>query len=461
MTSLFATATAPATGSRENIGTVVGTPATATGTPLGLPNVTDTDPACATVPGPAIDLKKSVNGDPADVCPGITVAPNAALNYEYKVTNIGDTVLVNVQVTDDLLGPIGAIPRLDPGQMASLFAQATAPAAGQRKNTGMVVGTPANAAGVPLGLPNVTDDDPACATVSPGVCLVIIDEDGIDNDISTIEQAAFSHGVTPDFLVNDDSPTEVGNPPLRWNTQFPGDVVLLPTGQVDDEGWFTLPENTPWPLGDFVAGVVPQSQLDKIPNVMPLRNQDLVRLVGRTCVAVVYDSDISMNYVPINANLQGARYGLFTFTVFAVEVPGSIPESQSSTSLYNLWVRVESPMTPTERFDVVVHDHEPDSIQINTATYSGGILTVQGSSSFPGGGPGPGAPEDSQAFMTVSIDGSDAGTNPNVAPFILEAPMTFAGGSAFVFTLNTPVNLDGRRVTISTDEGGAYNDFIK
>ena len=116
--------------------------------------------------------------------------------------------------------------------------------------------------------------------------------------------------MTADFLVNDDMPTEVGNPPLRWNTMFPGDVVLLPSGQVDDEGWFALPDSTPFfSLEDFVEGTVPQSLLDKIEDVVPLRNQDLVELIGKTCVAVVYDNDISMNYgePPINANLQGAR----------------------------------------------------------------------------------------------------------------------------------------------------------
>ena len=138
--------------------------------------------------------------------------------------------------------------------------------------------------------------------------------------------------------------TEVGNPHLRWNQFFPGDIVLLPAGEVDDEGIFALPANVPFDLGDFAAGVVPQDQLDKIPDVMPLRNQELVQLVGRTCVGVVYDSDISMNYEPINANLQGARLGLFTFTVLAVEVPGYLPEATSSSSLYSLWVRVESPI---------------------------------------------------------------------------------------------------------------------
>ena len=53
--------------------------------------------------------------------------------------------------------------------------------------------------------------------------------------------------------------------------------------------------------------------------------------------------------------------------------------------------------------------------------------------------------------MTVSID-----------DFVLEAPMTYNPGTGYYeFFTNTAVDLDGRRVTISTDEGGAYNEFIE
>ncbi len=286
-----------------------------------------------------------------------------------------------------------------------------------------------------------TCDDVDCPQPA-GICLVIIDEETIDNDIMTIEDAAASHGVEPDFLVNDDMPTEHGNPPLRWNELFPGDVVLIPGGQVDDEGLFALPPDTPWPLEDYAAGIVPQNQLDKIPDVMPLRNQDLARLIGLTCVAVVYDSDISMNYLPILANLQGERYGLFTFTVLDVVLAGTIPESGSSTSLYDLLVLVEPPAVPTFSFEVVVHDHEPDSIQITGANYDdgSGLLEVFGTSDF--------APD---AFMTVSIDG-----------FLFEETMMYNEEvGRYEFVTVTAEDLNGRRVTISTDEGGAYNDFIQ
>ena len=181
-----------------------------------------------------------------------------------------------------------------------------------------------------------------CPEEVPEQCVIILDEDAVDNGTSSIEQAAASHNVEPDWLVNDNNPVEIGNPWLNWNVFFPGDEVVIPSGQTQDEGWFFLPENPPWPIEDFVEGTIPQDQLDKIDNVEPLDNDDLMSLVGKTCIAIVYDSDISINYDnPINGNLQGARYGKFAFTVLGTQGPGTLPESGSSSSLKDMIIRVE------------------------------------------------------------------------------------------------------------------------
>ena len=93
------------------------------------------------------------------------------------------------------------------------------------------------------------------------------------------------------------------------------------------------------------------------------------------------------------------RYGLFTFTVLAVEVPGSLDESGSSTSLYDLWLRVEPPAEATNPLDVTLQD-EPDTVQTTGASYNGDdeVLEVFATSSFQPG-----------AMLTVSVDGPDAG----------------------------------------------------
>ncbi len=269
-------------------------------------------------------------------------------------------------------------------------------------------------------------------------CILIIDEDTIDDGIKAIQSKASSHNITPSRLVNDDRPTKNGNPWLRWNTLHSGDVVLLPSGQVKDEGLFALPENTSFSVADFVAGTVPQSKLDKIMDVMPLRNQELAKLIGLTCVGVVYDSDISMNYKPINGNLQGERLGRFAFTVLDVVVAGSTPDSKSSTDLYDLLVRVEPPINGGIRYNVPVVDGDVDSIKITKAEWSNGLLTVRGESDH--------APT---ATMTVSVDG-----------FVLELAMKHKSGKTYEVVVPSATNLSGRRLCISTREGGAYNGKV-
>lgn len=151
-------------------------------------------------------------------------------------------------------------------------------------------------------------------TIDAGVlqsanCMVVIDEDGLDDGIKTVQLRAQSLNVTPYYLVNDQGtglgnngqnvslPTEIANPWLKWNLFYAGDIVKLPTGQLTDEGWFAPPpppiryfdyKPNPAPpstyegwLDAFVKGTLTQSQLDKVLNVQPLRNQELAALIGK------------------------------------------------------------------------------------------------------------------------------------------------------------------------------------
>ena len=89
-----------------------------------------------------------------------------------------------------------------------------------------------------------------------------------------------------------------------------------------------------------------------------------------------------------------------------------------------------------------MRDHEPDSIQTTRASYEpdSNLLEVFGKSKF-----------SPAALMTVSIE-----------DFVLEDPMTFNPSTEeYEYVITTSEDLRGRRVTISTDEGGAYNDFIQ
>jgi hypothetical protein len=284
-------------------------------------------------------------------------------------------------------------------------------------------------------------DDPPIAN-----CLVIMDEDTLDDDMMVVQKFALKHGVTPQYLINDDIPTQGPNNWLRWSTLFPGDIAVLPvpmpTGQVADEGFFALPPSPPWSLTSFFDGTVPQNQLDEIANVMPLRNQDLAKLIGTTCVALVYDSDISMNFNPLKGNLQGDRLGLFAFTVLDVVQPGLIPESTSDNSLYDLVIRVEPPLAyaGNPALQAVIHDHPADSVTLHSAQYQSNILTVEASSSnFV-----------STSVMTVSVDG-----------FTFESPMYYhAPSMRYRTSFYSPVNLVGRRISVQNDHGGARNGLV-
>jgi len=158
---------------------------------------------------------------------------------------------------------------------------------------------------------------------------LVIDEDSIDN------------GIEPNDFSGDD--VNEDNAEVGVRTQLPffadnvGETITLHTGEVGDEGWFalkTIPDSwvdegptdnglrnyllagpglgTPDVNGDR------ESLLDKIPDVTPLRATGLELLEGQTVCAVVYDSDISINYDPLDGSLKGANLGTVAFKVTSV-----------------------------------------------------------------------------------------------------------------------------------------------
>lgn len=270
--------------------------------------------------------------------------------------------------------------------------------------------------------------------------VVLIGEQMLDNGISTVIQQAQLLGTTPEFLVNDSNTVLIGNPWLPWSQFYAGSTVTLPTGHPGNEGMYALPANLPFPLADFVAGLVPQHQLAQIFGVSPLRNADLVSMVGRTFVGIAWDSSLSVNYAPLYANLQGERLGRIAFTVLDVRLPGSISESNSSTSQYDLVVRVEGPQAVALAYAPLVAGDVADSIQINVAEQQNNVLTVSATSAL-----------GSLADMTVSVDG-----------FTFESPMAYVAANAqYEARFVTTLNLVGRRVTVSSRQGGSYSGTVQ
>ena len=114
--------------------------------------------------------------------------------------------------------------------------------------------------------------------------------------------------------------------------------ITLHTGEVGDEGWFA-PKTilASWDLagpiiGDGLRNYLAagpglgtphadgdrEALLDKIPDVTPLRATGLKLLEEQQVCAVVYDSDVSINYGPLNGSLKGANLGTVAFVVLSV-----------------------------------------------------------------------------------------------------------------------------------------------
>jgi hypothetical protein len=175
----------------------------------------------------------------------------------------------------------------------------------------------------------------AGATVDAQVFL-LIDEDAIDNGTKSIEEISFGEPYcgegNPDVCVNDD----IANPGVRdflftrGRNITPYSGLVLPTGQVGDEGLFTftspdlqvsLQNGAEFTIMEFIeasGAAEDENNLDKIEGVVPLRHAEIYALEGYTVCAVVYDSDISVDVPAGFASLKGATMGLTAFDVTAV-----------------------------------------------------------------------------------------------------------------------------------------------
>jgi len=288
--------------------------------------VDDEDPAEVDVVRPAINIEKTPDLQ--------TIMSGADVTFTIEVTNTGDVDLVNVEVTDviapDCDNEIGDLAVGASETYECTLVDVTA----DLTNVAEVTGEDEN------GNP-VDDEDPAEVDIeSQGAGLLIIDEDSIDNGM-----IFWAHGVTPspdndddefsDVNVNDDK-VELGmRDQLRFFRDNVGVMITLQTGEVGDEGWFApqfIPES--WaetgPTGDGITNFVglngglgdglgvgddPEELLDKIPDVTPLRATGLEGLEGGTFCAVVYDSDVSINFDPLNGSLKGSTLGIVAFMV--------------------------------------------------------------------------------------------------------------------------------------------------
>lgn len=149
--------------------------------------------------------------------------------------------------------------------------------------------------------------DENTATTATDPVMLVIDEESIDNGN---EPNNFS-----DVQVNDQLAAVGLRKPLDYFQNNIGKEIVLYTGQVGDEGWHALKTIlSSWisagpvtigarnflQAGPGLGSGNPDDNkevlLDKIPDVTPLRATGLTMLKGQTVIAVVYDSEISINY---------------------------------------------------------------------------------------------------------------------------------------------------------------------
>jgi glyoxylate utilization-related uncharacterized protein len=87
-------------------------------------------------PSPGLDIEVLVNGEDADVPPGVLVAVGDEVTFSYIVKNTGNVALTNVAVDDTTFGSIGTIASLDPGATADPFMKVVTAEKGFQMTTG-------------------------------------------------------------------------------------------------------------------------------------------------------------------------------------------------------------------------------------------------------------------------------------------------------------------------------------
>lgn len=114
----------------------------------------------AFVPNPGIDIEKATNGADADLPEGEELIVGDEVTFTYEVRNTGNMELRDVQVVDDLLGPVSCPTDVLPVGGGFTCVATSVVVEGAYVNVGSVTGQPVGPDGIPVGSP-VTDDDPS------------------------------------------------------------------------------------------------------------------------------------------------------------------------------------------------------------------------------------------------------------------------------------------------------------
>ncbi|MCX2743074.1 hypothetical protein OO013_04315 [Mangrovivirga sp. M17] len=234
-------------------------------------------------------------------------------------------------------------------------------------------------------------------------------EDNDDSELQSlpvflvIDEESISEGLP----LNDFSASEINGDiadigfrqELKFFDENPDMQIDLLTGQVGDEGWFALtviPEvwRFTGPMANGLENYVlagpglgspkpttdREVYLEEVPGVIPLRATGLKMLEGQLVFGIVLDSDVNINYSPLEGNIKGENLGIVAFIVENVKSSqnsgGSsllpvvtvkiVDAEQYINEEMFLFSNVPVPASSSEPMDVIVPDETPQ-IQLEIA----------------------------------------------------------------------------------------------
>ncbi|OYX44933.1 MAG: hypothetical protein B7Z02_03725, partial [Rhodobacterales bacterium 32-67-9] len=209
--------------------------ATASGTAANGTSVTDTGTASVGIArAPGINIEKSTNGQDADSSSGPVLLVGSTATWTYTVTNTGNTTLYNVLVTDDVIGTIGTIASVAPGDTAVLSTTGTV-IAGQYANTG-------TASVADLFAGTVSDSDPSHyfgADPSLSIDKVTIDQNGNVGDSLGVLAGS---DVTWQYTVTNTGNVAIGNIVVDDDQLSGVDDPVYVSGDTNKNGLLDLSE---------------------------------------------------------------------------------------------------------------------------------------------------------------------------------------------------------------------------
>ena len=341
-------------GSLVNTATAIGNPTDSSGNDLpGLPDPVDDDQAEVIECAPGIEIQKTVYAghDSGDSCAGgelVTGGYGEAVTFCFAVTNIGDTYLDSITITDTVLGIslgditwlTGTVP-LSPTASLMYYYQTTI--GGSITNTAETQGNPTDSGGTDIpGLSNPADDDTAAV-----ICLATLG-DRVWHDINGngIEEGGGETGVE-NVTVNLYDPGADGQPGGGDDT-----LVLATTTNVRGYYSFTIAPGDYFvefvPPAGYMFGLQDQGSDDSV-------DSDADPLTGWTDV-------INLTSCEVNLTWDAGIYRPADVWVLKDDNPD--PVAAGTPLTYTLTVHNDG---PGEAVDVVVSDTLPAEVSFVSA----------------------------------------------------------------------------------------------